>query len=229
MDISKRLKCIETLIENCDTVADIGTDHAYLPIDLIERKICRRVIASDINRGPVNKAKKNISEKNMDNFIECRLGPGLSTIMPDEADVIIIAGMGGNLIRNIIETDIDIFKTADYAVLQPVQNPDILRKYLYERGFSILNEELCLDENKYYEIIKVKYDDKPEELDYIYYEVSKILFNNKHKLLKKYICYKIEKYGKILSNINDPGELAQERKLEIKEKLEKLEVMRKCL
>lgn len=229
MDISKRLKCIENLIDSCEVVADIGTDHAYLPIDLIKQKICIRAIASDINRGPVQKARKNISQENMNKYIECRLGPGLSTIKCNEANVLIIAGMGGNLIRDIVETGIDVFKTAEYAVLQPVQNPEILRKYIYERGFSVINEELCFDENKYYEIIKVKYDNKPRKLDDIDYEISKILFNNKHKLLKKYICYKIEKYGKILSNINDPGELAQERRIKLQEKLEKLEVMKECL
>ena len=76
-----------------------------------------------------------------------------SILKPKEVNSLIIAGMGGNLIRDIIEDDLGVFKSMDYAVLQPVQNPEILRKYLLEKGFIIIDEDLCKDENKYYEII----------------------------------------------------------------------------
>lgn len=229
MDISNRLKCIEQLVEKCDVLADIGTDHAYLPIYLIKNNICKKVIASDVNKGPVEKARRNIAFEGVEDCIECRLGGGLSVLKTNEAQIVVIAGMGGNLIRDILNDGINVFKTAEYVILQPAQNPEVLRKYLYETGFHILDEELCEDENKFYEIIKVKYDNKPQKLNEIDYEISKILFNKKHHLLKKYICIKLKKYGKILSNINSTSALAQEKKVLLKEKIEKLEVMEKCL
>lgn len=229
MEISNRLKCVEQLIDKCNILADIGTDHAYLPIHLIKNDMCKKVIASDINVGPVNKAKRNIKAEGMQNYIECRLGGGLSVLKPDEAQIIVIAGMGGNLISDIITDGIEILKTTEAFILQPVQNPEVLRKFLYESGFDIIDEELCEEENKFYEVIKAKYDDKPKKLNDIDYEISTILFNKKHKLLKKYICNKLKKYGKILCNINSNSLLAQQKKILLSEKIEKLEVMKKCL
>lgn len=84
-------------------------------------------------------------------------------LKPNEVDSVVIAGMGGNLIRDIIEERLDVFKSLKYAVLQPVQNPEVLREYLYKRGFNILGEQLCIDESKYYEIIKVCYASKIEK------------------------------------------------------------------
>lgn len=229
MDISNRLKCIGNMVEKCECIADIGTDHAYLSIYLVEQQICKTVIASDINKGPVEKAKRNICFSHRSNEIQCRLGPGLTTISPGEVDSAIIAGMGGNLIRDILEESMDVFKTLDYVILQPVQNADVLRKYIYESGYNILDEELCKDESKYYEIIKIKYNNKTEILDEIYYEISKKLLEKKHPLLKEYICFKIKKYDKIINSIIDTSKLAKYRKAEVEEKIIKLKEMLKCL
>lgn len=229
MDISDRLKCIGNMVEKCECIADIGTDHAYLPIYLVEQGTCKKVIASDINKGPVEKAKRNIYFSKRSNEIQCRLGPGLTTILPGEVRAAIIAGMGGNLIRDILEESMDVFKSLDYVILQPVQNADVLRKYIYESGYNILDEELCKDENKYYEIIKIKYDNKAEILNDIYYEVSKKLLQKKHPLLKEYIYFKIRKYDKIIKDIVDTSRLAKNRKVELEEKIIKLKEMLKCL
>ncbi|WP_026884906.1 tRNA (adenine(22)-N(1))-methyltransferase [Clostridium akagii] len=229
MEISSRLECIAKMIEKCDSIADIGTDHGYVPIYLIEKGICKHAIASDINMGPVEKARANIKHENAEKSIECRLGPGFSTVKPREVNVAIIAGMGGNLIRDIIEEGIQVFKSLDYVVLQPVQNPDVLRKYIYESGYIVLDEDLCKDENKYYEVIKIKYNNEPKVLSDVYYEVSKILLEKKHPLVKEYVCLKIKKYDKIFNNINDSGEGAQSRKNNLKKMVMKLEGMLECL
>ena len=229
MEISDRLKCIAKMVEKCDSIADIGTDHAYLPIYLIKNEVCRSAIASDINKGPVEKAESNIRFENVENSIECRLGPGFTTIKPKEVNVAIIAGMGGNLIRDIIEEDLQVFKNLDYLVLQPMQNPDVLRKYIYESGYTVLDEDLCKEENKYYEVLKIRYNNMPRVLSEIYYEVSKNLLEKKHPLIREYICIKIQKYDKIFNNINDHGEGAQKRKNNLKMKTMKLKEMVECL
>ncbi|KGM97894.1 SAM-dependent methyltransferase [Clostridium novyi A str. 4552] len=229
MNISLRLKTIVLLVDKCEKICDIGTDHAYLPIYLIKNGVCDSVIASDINKGPVEKAKSNIRREGLSDKITCRLGGGLATIKPNEVNGAIIAGMGGNLIRDIIEESKDVFKSIDYCILQPVQNPDVLRKYIYESGYDVLDEELCFDEGKYYEIIKVKFNNNPKKLDNIYYEIGEKLIDKKHPLVKEYINFKIDKYENIMKFINDDTELAKKRKIELKQNIKKLEELLKCL
>ena len=102
MELSKRLKEITLLIDKCNIIADIGTDHGYIPIYTVQEGLCTKAIASDINKGPVDKARMNVRREGLERFISCRQGPGLSTLEPKEAEAVIIAGMGGNLIRDII-------------------------------------------------------------------------------------------------------------------------------
>lgn len=229
MDASLRLFKIANMVDKCDTVADIGTDHGYVPIMLINNNICNSAIACDINPGPLKKAKLNIDMEGLPGKIKLRLGAGLSVLKENEAQCIIIAGMGGNLIRDILEENIEVAKVCDSLVLQPVQNPEVLREYLYRKGFFIIDEDLCYDENKYYEIIKVKYLGEPKSVESIYYEISRKLIEKKHPLLKEYISKKITSYKNILNNINENTEMAEKRKREINEKLYKLEGILRCI
>lgn len=229
MNISNRLKAIGNMVDKCTVVCDIGTDHAYLPIYLIKKGTCEKAIASDINKGPVDKALHNVSREGLSESISCRLGGGLTTIKPFEAEGGIIAGMGGNLIRDIIEERKDVFKSLDFCILQPVQNPEVLRGYIYEAGYDILDEELCFDEEKYYEIIKVRYNNNPVKKEEIYYEVSEVLIKKKHPLMKQYISFKLDKYKNILQYIKDDTDSSRNRKKEIEHKIDKLEEFLKCL
>ncbi|MBC2579226.1 class I SAM-dependent methyltransferase [Clostridium sp. DJ247] len=223
MELSLRLKNIVAMVDSCDCIADIGTDHGYIPIYLVKNHICRRAIASDINKGPVKKAKFNVELENVQDKVQCRLGPGLTTIMPGEVQGIVIAGMGGNLISNILEESEDVFRKAEFAILQPVQNPEVLREYVYKKGYKIVDEELCIDEGRFYEIIKITYGLNSENVNEVFYEIGKILVEKKHPLLEEYIKSKLNKYGKILNNINEDTEIANKRKLELKRNILRLE------
>lgn len=229
MEISNRLKCVASMIDRCNSIADIGTDHGYLPIYLIQNGVCESAIASDIKKGPLNKAKINIKKYNMEEKIQCRLGAGLNTIKENEVDSAIISGMGGNLIGDIIDNDLGVFKSLEYAVLQPVQNPEVLRKYLYGKGFNIIDEELCIDENKYYEIIKVEYNNNVIIKDDIYYEISEKLIEKKHPLISQYIEYKINKNRHIIDNIDLCNSNALKRKEELVHKNHILKELLSCL
>jgi len=229
MELSLRLRTIAAMVEKCDSVADIGTDHGYIPIFLVKNDICKRAIASDINLGPIEKAKLNISLENLSAQIACRLGGGLTTIKPNEVNCAIIAGMGGNLIRDIILERKEVFNSLDNAILQPVQNPEVLRRFIYEQGYAIVDEELCFDQNKFYEILKVRYDNKPQQKEDIFYEVGEALINKKHPLIKEYLQYKIERNEKIYDNIKDETESAEQRKSEIKLKISRLKELIECL
>lgn len=229
LDISTRLKVIASMVDKCEVLVDVGTDHAYIPIYLVKKGICQRAIASDINKGPVEKAKFNVAMEGLKEEIQCRLGGGFSTIKPSEANVAVIAGMGGNLIRDIILEREEVFKSLQYAVLQPVQNPEVLREFIYQRGYEILDEELCFEEEKYYQIIKVRFNNKPIKVKDIYYEVGQKLIEKKHPLLKDFLMHLINKNEKILNAIKDDTELARKRKMQISNKLKELKELISCV
>ena len=224
MELSKRLKWIVEKLNKTEVIMDIGTDHGYIPIYLIKNNIAQKVIASDINKEPLNKAKINASLDGVLNKIDLRLGGGLSPLKNKEANSVIIAGMGGNLIRDILENDLNKVKNLDYLILQPAQNPEVLRKYLYKNDYEILDEDICLDENQYYEIFKVRYKAGDYiSLEDIFYEISPMMLNKKLPLLKSYIESKIEKNEKVIDFIKDNTEHAIIRKNELKEKNKRLE------
>ncbi|MFR4582270.1 tRNA (adenine(22)-N(1))-methyltransferase [Clostridium cadaveris] len=224
MELSIRLKTISNLVDKCHAIVDVGTDHGYMPIYLTEKALCDKAIASDINRGPVDKAKKNVSLHGMKDKVECRLGPGLTTVKKGEVQGAVIAGMGGNLIRDIILQSYDIFKELDFAVLQPSQNPEVLRKFLYEEGITILEEDLCLDEGIYYEVMKVKFEgNSPVSIPEVYYEVSSSLLKSGNVHMKDYLMEKIDNNKKILSKIQDVTENALEKKKKVERKIKELE------
>ena len=223
MDISMRLKKIASMVDKCESMVDVGTDHAYVPIYLLKNNICNTVVASDINKGPVEKARLNLAMEGFNKVSSCRLGGGLSTVKPKEVNCAVIAGMGGNLIRDIIEADMKVFKSLDYAIVQPVQNPEVFREYIYSKGFSILDEALVYEENKFYEILKIKYAEEKRSIDSIYYEVSELLIKRGDEVMLKYMKAKMEKYRKIHDSIKEETELALSRKAELKEKIVKIE------
>ncbi|MDR3597007.1 class I SAM-dependent methyltransferase [Clostridium sp.] len=223
MELSKRLNWIIEKVNKVDTIMDVGTDHGYIPIYLIKNNIAEKVIASDINKEPLKKAKINAALDGLSDKIDVRLGGGLYPLKNKEAQVIIIAGMGGNLIRDILENDLDKVKNLDYLILQPAQNPEVLREYLYKNDYEILEEDICIDENKYYELFKVKYKKGDYiSLENIFYEISPLMLNKKLPLLKSYIESKIEKNKKVIEFITDNTEHAIQRKNELKQKNEKL-------
>ncbi|MBU3093266.1 class I SAM-dependent methyltransferase [Clostridium sp. CM028] len=228
MELSIRLKWIASMIEECDSVIDVGTDHGYVPINLVKNGVIKKAIASDINKGPVEKAKNNIIHNNMRGQITCRLGSGLSTVEKGEVQVAIIAGMGGNLIRDILEADLDVVKQFNYMILQPVQNAEVLREYLYVAGYDILDEEICNDDGRFYEIIKARYNTKPVEVDSIYYEISKILLDKKQLVMQKFIEYKLQKYSKIYDTLNEDTILSKNRKQQLYLVIIRLKEFLKC-
>ncbi|MGN0164183.1 MAG: tRNA (adenine(22)-N(1))-methyltransferase [Candidatus Ornithomonoglobus sp.] len=181
--LTPRLNCIINYV-NADTAADIGTDHAYVSIELIRSGRAKRVIASDVRKGPLDIAKGHIEKYGLCDRIEARLGGGLSVLEPGEADTIIIAGMGGELIEEIIRED-EAAARASQLVLQPMNSQYELRKYLLENGFTIEKEDIESEGHRVYNLLVVKSGkQKPFEKDIDYH-------------LPPYL-YKHEKFGALL-------------------------------
>ena len=146
--LSRRLMRLADEVKTGDRVADIGTGHGLLPIFLYENKRASQVILCDINEGPLEKARQNINARGAGGITDIRLGDGLEPLKPAEADTVIIAGMGGQLMIDILSKDIEKAKTYARLVLQPRNAPEKLRRWLIFCGFSIINESL-VREGKY--------------------------------------------------------------------------------
>lgn len=220
MDVSKRIEFIISNLEKVNTLADIGTDHGYVPLLCIRKGICDKAIACDINKDPLDKARLNAVLEGMGDELEFRLGDGLEPLKDNEVNEVVIAGMGGNLIRDILESNINKVNSMDYVILVPAQNPEVLREYLYNNDFEILKEDLCYDDGIYYELFKVKRaEGHATQLDDIYYEISPMLLRGKHPLMKEYLDFKINEYNKILGFITQDSESANKRKEEILTKI----------
>lgn len=155
MQLGERLEKIAACVPECTTLADIGTDHGYIPIKCVRGGICKNAIACDINPGPLKAAERNISENGLEASIAVRLSNGLEALAPNEADVIVIAGMGGFLIRDILLNGREKIGGA-LLILQPMVAAPELREFLCGNGFCVREERLAREGNKFYNILCVK-------------------------------------------------------------------------
>lgn len=140
------------------TVADVGTDHAYLAIWLVSNGVCPRAIASDLRAGPLLNAQKNILKYGVADKIETRLSDGLDVVFPAEVDDIVIAGMGGELIMQIIERADWLKDSAKHLVLQPMSGEVELREFLASQQFKIVAEQAVVSCGKVYTVMSVFFD-----------------------------------------------------------------------
>ena len=159
MNLSKRLGAIARLVPQGSRAADIGTDHGYIPVWLIENEVCQSVYASDIREGPLNKAVASARQHGVYGKIRFSLSAGLEGCTPDETDTIIIAGMGG-------ETMIGILAAAPWAhdkllILQPQTKLRQLRSWLHENGYAVVGAQLVEDAGRIYVIWQVKAGKEP--------------------------------------------------------------------
>lgn len=167
-ELSLRLQTCLDALHPLQSIADIGTDHAYLPCVGLLRGQLKRAIAADVGVGPLEAAKATISKYNLDDLIETRLGSGLSVIKPGEVEGVVIAGMGGKLITSILEADIPLAKSFNRLILQPNLDANVLRTFLMKKQFEIVDEKIVLDEKKFYEIIVVQ----PSQTPVVYNELD---------------------------------------------------------
>ena len=141
MVLTPRLQTIANLVTK-EKVADIGTDHGKIPVYLALNKKAKYIVASDVNQGPVDACKKNVELYGVGKSLECRKGNGLTVLKRGEVESIIIAGMGGELICNILRDSEEIAHCAKELILQPMNGIEKVRKFLYENGFKIMEEKL---------------------------------------------------------------------------------------
>lgn len=186
MELSKRLYAVASLVTEGASVADIGTDHGYIPIYLIKNQIASRVIALDINRGPLERARMHITGHGLKGKIETRLSDGLKNVAPGEVDTMIAAGMGGGLIIKILKDGEKVVEKLDYCILQPQSEIAKVRRYLAKNRLVIVDEDMVEEDGKFYPMMKVTHGEpqKYENYEYIY---GKKLLEKQHPVLRKYL------------------------------------------
>ena len=156
-ELDNRLSLCAELVRKDSRLADIGTDHAYLPVWLCQNKLIKSAVAADIKEAPLKSGISTIKKFGADAFIEARISDGLSEISPDEVDDIVIAGMGGELIAKIIDHTKWLRNKKYHLVLQPMSKSEKLREYLYENGFCIELEKAAEADGKLYTVMSVYY------------------------------------------------------------------------
>ena len=155
MNLSKRLNAVAGQITIGNTVADIGTDHGYIPIYMTLNDFSPKAYAMDVNEGPLMRASDNIRKYNVEGKVVTRLSDGLKGLAEGEAKSIVIAGMGGLLTIRILSDGIEVAKSADELILSPHSDVHLVREYLADNDYKIINEDMVLEDGKFYFILKV--------------------------------------------------------------------------
>lgn len=155
MKLSKRLELVLSFVNPAETAADIGTDHAYVPIELVRRQIVRRAVAADVRKGPLWRAEESIAAAGLGYAVHTRLSDGLAGFSAGEAEAVVIAGMGGELILHIMEQGRHMWDTVAQWILSPQSELYKVRKWLSDNGFLIEKEGMVSEDGKYYTVMSV--------------------------------------------------------------------------
>jgi tRNA (adenine22-N1)-methyltransferase len=153
--LSERLQHIAAQVQPGNVLADVGTDHGYLPIYLLQQERVRRGIAMDINEGPLLRAAEHIAQEGLGDYIELRRSDGLERLACGEADIVVIAGMGGGLTMDILSARRDVVRGLAQLILEPQSQLAEVRRFLREENYFIEQEDLVLEDGKYYPILRV--------------------------------------------------------------------------
>lgn len=153
--LSKRLSAVASLVKPGSRIADVGTDHGYIPVYLCKAGLIRGAVASDINEGPLSSCKAFVEQEGLADKIEVRLSDGLDKLCSDEFDTVIIAGMGGELIADILSRC--TYLSSKHIILNPMTHPEIARKFLYDNGYEIISDIVVRDSNHCYSVFDALY------------------------------------------------------------------------
>ena len=203
MKLDERLSLCAEFVRQGAKTADIGTDHAYLPVYLVQSGRTDFAVAADVRVGPLENARGNIAESGLENKIKTVLSDGLEKISPDEAEDIVIAGMGSELMIRIIEAAPWLRDSTKHLILQPMTRAEQLREYLCRRGFRIESEKACISCKKTYSVMLCIYDGIVRDCD-DHFRYIGMLENDPGYEAKRYIYVITEKLRKKLRGFQ-PG------------------------
>ncbi len=203
MQLSKRLSSVASMVTAGNSLADVGTDHGYVPIYLYEKHMISRAIAMDVNKGPLERASLHIAHSGMKEAIETRLSDGLTALKPGEAESIVIAGMGGPLIIRILSANPKVTESAKELILQPQSEIKEVRIWLYEQGYEIVEEHMVFEDGKYYPMFKAVKNVQAVKLTDMEYQFGRLEVLGEPAVLKAYLTREITNKQTILEKLRE--------------------------
>jgi tRNA (adenine22-N1)-methyltransferase len=227
LNISERLERIASYVPHGVKMADIGSDHAYLPLYLAERGQIASAVAGEVNQGPFRGAERNVRARGYADRISVRKGDGLAVIAPMEVDVITIAGMGGGTIKEILAAGEAKLAGVSRMVLSPQGDGDTLRRWLFAHGWKLVDEDMLIEDDKIYEIVVVERGEMHIE-DPLQLEFGPILLEKKHPLIADRVDYELSKITRALKGVEHAkGESGEQRRQELLTRQEQLEEVKR--
>lgn len=222
------MNAVATMVTPGNVLADVGTDHGYVPIALVQQEKIPRAIAMDINKGPLQRANAHIAMCQLEDYIETRLSDGVEALQAGEADSILIAGMGGDLVIHILSEGMEVCRKAKELILQPQSELGKVRQYLREHLFQIVDEDMVIEDGKYYPMMKVVpveednfWKHLPEETIPPCDMYGPLLLKNGNPSLRKYLVKQHKQLHKILKELEKQPdtEAISVRKQEVLQKI----------
>lgn len=230
MQLSLRLSALADMVTEGNRLADVGCDHGYLPVYLVQTGKIPGAIAMDVGEGPLSRARKHIEQYGLSRYIECRLSDGLKQLSPGEAETLVIAGMGGPLMERILSECPQTRDSFQELILQPQSDIPHFRRFLCGIGYVVTKEELVEEDGKFYPMMKAvrgPHADAPERmpgeaggaaLTDEEAAFGKLLLEQRHPVLLRYLRREARIRDEISQNLrNASGEKAEKRRTEIEE------------
>lgn len=204
--LSKRLKALANMVTDGNRLADIGTDHGYIPIYLCQTGKIPSALAMDIGKGPLQQAQTHIAEHGLSEQIKTRLSDGMAALQFGEADTILIAGMGGGLVMKILSEGAEKLTGKEELILQPQSEIALVRGFLRVRNFQILNEDMILEDGKYYPMMKVSQQKAAEQTKILPQEVADafgpVLLQKRHPVLKEWLERELRTTNSVIEQLS---------------------------
>lgn len=206
IQLSERLQAVARLVGETGVVADVGTDHGYIPVYLVSAGKAGEAIAMDVNQGPLQRALEHIRQFHLEEQIETRLSDGLKALQPGEAQTIVIAGMGGALMTRILDEGEAVAHTAERLVLQPQSEIFAFRHFLAEHGYRFLEEDMVYEDGKFYSMMAVVWageraGDCAGQMTEPEYKYGPLLLAGRHPILRQYLLQQRGQKHRILENL----------------------------
>ncbi|CVI68199.1 tRNA (adenine(22)-N(1))-methyltransferase [Clostridiales bacterium CHKCI001] len=206
--LSKRLQVIASFVTPGNRTADIGCDHGFVPIYLVKKTISPKAIAMDIGKGPLQRAARHIQEYGLEDQIETRLSNGMEQLKVGEVDTVILSGIGGPLMIQILEAGKEIVRSLKELVLSPQSEIEQVRRYLVEHLFLIKEEKMVLEDGKYYVVMHVMVEEEPikkeqEEWKNVEYRYGKSLLKNKEEVFLSYLNWEERTKKQLLDKLKE--------------------------
>lgn len=222
--LSKRLQAVADLVTDGSCICDVGTDHAYIPIYLVQNHRIPKALAMDVNKGPLLRATEHIADEKMDNYIVTRQSDGLKQLQSGEADSVIIAGMGGGLVIRILEESFAKLEAVKELILQPQSDIEQVRHFIEANGFEIVQNDIVFEDGKYYFMFRCMHSTRNMQSEHktIYDRYGKHLILQNHPVLNAFLEKEEAQLLTIKASLQKQAdsEAAAEREQELEERLQ---------